>query len=71
MVCDLLIYSLLSQSSCDENFLSPCSIPSASLSMLLYLLSAFDRLLLANVMGPSMLLSGALSLWSACTTSGL
>ena len=44
------------------NFLTPCSIPSASLSMLLYLLSTLDRLLLANVMDLSVLLSGALSL---------
>ena len=38
-------------------------MPKASLSMLLYLYSTLVRLLLANVMGLSMLLSGASSLW--------
>ena len=36
-------------------------MPSTSLSVLLYLLSTLDRLLLANAMGLSMLLSGVLS----------
>ena len=43
-------------------FVKPMCIPSASLSMLLYLPSVLDRLLLANVMGLSMLLSGAMPL---------
>ena len=40
----------------------PCDMLNASLSILLYLLSVLDRLLLVNVMGLSMLLSGAMSL---------
>ena len=37
-------------------------MPNASLSVLLYLFSVLDRLLLVNVMDHSMLLSGAVSL---------
>ena len=39
-----------------------CSIPSASLSILLYLFSAPDGLLLTKAVGVSMLLSGDISL---------
>ena len=42
-------------------FLRLCSIPSASLSILLYLHSALVRLLLANAIGQTMVLSGVLS----------
>ena len=42
------------------NFLRPCNIPNISLLMLLYLCSALVRLLLANVIGISMM-SGAVS----------
>ena len=42
--------------------LRSCSIPSASLFMLLYIFSAVDILLLANMMGLNMLFSGAVSL---------
>ena len=44
------------------NFSCPCNVPNTSLSILLYLFSPLDRLLLANDMGHSILLSGALSL---------
>ena len=56
-----LLNSPLSQSSNDGTFLSPYIMPSASLSMLLYLFSTLDRLLLANAMGLIMLSSGTSS----------
>ena len=55
--------TIFSQSSSDGLSLVLCSITSASISVMLYLLSALDRLLLANAMGLSMLLLSALSLW--------
>ena len=43
-------------------FVRPYNVPSAFISMLLYLYSAHDRLLLANAMGLNRLLLGAISL---------
>ena len=44
-------------------FLSPCRIPRACLSILLYLHSAPVRLLLENAMGHRLVLSGTASFW--------
>ena len=59
MIC---YYTYLPSKTIMVKFLRPCSIPNVSLSMLLYLYSALVRLLLANVMGLRMVLSGAISL---------
>ena len=47
------------------NFSNPCSIPSTSHSILLYLCSGPVKLLLANVISLGLALSGTMSLWHA------
>ena len=58
MIC---YYTYLPSKTIMVKFFRPCSIPNASLSMLLYLHSALVRLLLANAMGLNMVLSGEIS----------
>ena len=54
-------YSYLPSKVIMVNFLRPSNKLNACLSMLLYLYSALVRLLLANVIGLRMVLSGAIS----------
>ena len=60
MVCDQWLHELHGQNNSDENF--PIHVV-GPLSMLLYLVSALDGLLLAKAMVHNGLLSGASSYW--------
>ena len=55
------------QNNSDGIFLSLCSMPSASLSILLFLCSVLVKLLLANAMGQSIVLSSTMFFLACCS----